>query len=195
MNLLICDGPAYPGGNPRYRGTYRAVPSYCDNLPPDHEINRMFMWYLEEGGESGVVRDLSKACRFADSWNTHLGQRAFEVIEVTEGEAPAETTGEFLGFDLSAGYGFSLLGAGGLMERGRQALQEPVGSIDELMTKHFGPLVNHNGLFAVYESAAFCLRVMAALQRIHPGLFESGDLSDFEVVGIHIAWPRTPGTV
>ena len=63
MNLLILNGASYPTCSPNhhYRGTDRKVPTYCDALPRDHEINQLFRWFLEEGGESGVVHESFKS--------------------------------------------------------------------------------------------------------------------------------------
>src|SRR5439155_26446134 len=112
MKLLILNGPRDPQPiqNPLYRGTYRSHPTHCDALPDDHEINKLFFWFLEEGGELGVVHNLSKALRFAELLNSYFaGRQHFEVIEATEGDSTPESGGALLGFDLSAGYNNSLL--------------------------------------------------------------------------------------
>jgi len=71
------------------------------------------LWFLEEGGELGVVRDLSNALRFAELWNTRLKpEDRFEVVEVVDGDANPKGNGYFLGFDLSSGYNNSLLSWG-----------------------------------------------------------------------------------
>ncbi len=190
MKLLVLDGPAYPGGDPNYRGTFRAVPSYCTQVPPDHELNRLFIWYIEEGGERGVVSDCVKACRFAELWNEQLGVPKFEVIEVTDGVIPPESKNRFIGFDLSAGYGYSLIGAGGLREASSDDVSSEVKDLCELMSVHFKKLLNVHGLLQTYEDAYLCLRAMKALQRIQPNLFEGGNLSEFRVVGVHVVCPE-----
>src|SRR5271155_3695158 len=103
MNLLILNGrrSGYPSpaSNLAYRGTYRAHPTFCDALSPDHEVNRLFAWFLEEGGELGVVHDLDKARRFTELQNRCRPDRHFELVEVTQGKTPSELGGKFLGFD------------------------------------------------------------------------------------------------
>jgi hypothetical protein len=86
MKLLILNGISShpPGRNPVYRGSYRTNPSYCSALPADHELNQLFVWYLEEGGETGVVNDLSKAIRFARLCNEHAPECHFEVVELVD---------------------------------------------------------------------------------------------------------------
>jgi hypothetical protein len=95
MKLLILDGHSFPnpGRNPAYRGTDRARPTYCDSFPDEHEINRLFFWYLDEGGESGVVHDIQKAERYAELLNFQFRDTSFEVMEVVDGN------------DMPSGYG------------------------------------------------------------------------------------------
>jgi hypothetical protein len=186
MKLLILNGPRdpRPGKNPLYRGTYRAHPSHCDELPDDHEINQLFSWFLQEGGELGVVGNESKALRFAELWNARLkGRGCFEVIEVVDGNAHPQSSGEFLGFDLSAGYNNSLLSSGLKQSLGVNQLREPVRELWDLVSRHYAPQLNGQGLFQTFEVASLCLRVMTALQDLSPNLFEGGDLREFRPVG------------
>jgi hypothetical protein len=188
MNLLILDGPRdpRPGNNPLYRGTYRAHPSHCDELPDDHEINKLFFWFLEEGGELGVVRDVTKALRFADLWNARLDEKnRFEVVEVTDGEARSRSGGMFIGFDLSAGYNNSLLSSGLRQFFCVNELREPVRELWDLVTRHYAPQLNGQGLFQTLEVATLGFRAMTALQDLSPNLFEGGNLREFRPVGLH----------
>src|SRR5215472_4294200 len=113
MNFLILNGPRCPraAAYPHYRGTYRAHPTCCEGLPEDSEINKLFFWFLEEGGELGVVHDLSKALRYVELLNAYPlpGYSHFEVVEVTGGDEAPQVGGELLGFDVSSGYNNSLL--------------------------------------------------------------------------------------
>ncbi len=188
MGFLILDGPPdlRPGRNPLYRGTCRAHPSHCDELPDDHEINTLFFWFLEEGGELGVVQNASKAIRFAELWNKHLKETdRFEVVEVTDGEANLQSSGRFIGFDLSAGYNNSLLSWGLKQFAAANKLTEPVRSLCDLLVRHYAPQLNGQGLFQTIEIASLCIRDMRALQTIFPNLFEGGDLSEFKPVGLY----------
>lgn len=185
MNLLILNGPtdSRPGRNPLYRGTERAHPSYCCGLPDEHEINQLFLWFLEEGGELGVVHDVQKAQRFAQLWNARrTPPDQFEVIEVTGGTASVRG-GTFIGFDLSSGYNNSLL-AGGLAPLTRAVdLPEQVLESYELISRNFALQLNRHGLFDTFETADLCLRAMNALQQLSPNFFEWGD---FQPTGLFV---------
>lgn len=187
MNLLILNGPSSPkpDQNPLYRGTDRAHPTYCDWLPEEHEINRFFFWFLEEGGESGVVHDWEKAIRYAELLRQHVNGQFFEVIEVVDNSATPNCGGQFLGFDLSLHYNSSLLTSGLQSSPGLILLSEPIRVICELFFRFYGPKLNESGLFDAHESATSCLRSMMALQTLSPNLFEGEDLKRFAVIGIY----------
>lgn len=178
--------------HPHYRGTYRSDPSHCDEVSDDDEINRLFFWFLEEGGELGVVRDLAKAQRFAELWNARLKQpERFEVVEVSDAEAePLYHGGTFMGFDLSAGYNNSLLPGGLRPSMQAQKLPEPIRELCDLMSRHYAPQLNAIGLFQTLEIATLCLRSTIALQDLSPNLFEGGDLREFQPVRLHLV-PET----
>jgi hypothetical protein len=193
MSFLILDGPPNPrpGRNSVYRGTYRAHPSHCDELPDDHEINKLFFWFLKEGGEAGVVRDVSKALRFAELWNARRQEKErFEVAEVTDGNVRPQSNGEFIGFDISCGYNNSLLSSGLKPFTGVNRLPDPVRELCDLMSRHYAPQLNGQGLFQTFEIASLCRRTMIALQDLSPNLFEGGNLRDFQVVGLHVVDSR-----
>lgn len=188
MNLLLLNGKrdTRTDYNSRYRGTYRAHPTHCDALPDDHEINRLFFWFLEEGGELGIVGNIAKALRFVELWNSRLNKKdQFEVVEATDGRAHPQSGGEFIGFDLSAGYNNSLLASGMRLPSSVSALGEPIRELLDLASQHFAPQLNGQGLFQTFEVACFCLRSMIALQDLSPNLFEGGDLRSFHPVGLY----------
>ena len=189
MNILILNGPPdpRPGHNPLYRGTSRVHPSHCDQLLDSHEINQLFFWFLEEGGELGVVRNVDKALRFAELWNAHLKERRarFEVVEVTDENTRCESNGTFIGYDLSAGYNNSLLRSGLKSIAGANRVAEPIEALFDLINRHYAPQLNGQGLFQTWEVASVCLRAMTALQDLSPNLFEGGDLREFLPVGLY----------
>jgi hypothetical protein len=200
MILRILDGPGlWPGPNPRYRGVYREEPTYCNALPAEHELNRQFLdWFLVEGGEEGVVRDLGKAVRYAQLCNEHLPGRFFEIVEVTEADALPEVGGRFLGFDLSWD------GVSSILHGGHQSFamnREPKSHADVLwkvMQLYFRPRLNEFDLFQRREDASLCLETVVALQSYEPAFFEGGDLSGFRVMAIYLVWgqdnwPPVPG--
>jgi hypothetical protein len=189
MNFLILNGPRDQGQgkNPLYRGTYRRHPTHCGELHDDSEINQLFFWFLEEGGELGVVRNLPKALRFAELWNARLPESGhFEVVEVMEENAPAQGNGDFIGFDLSSGYNNSLLSTGLKPFAAVNQLRAPIRELVDLLCRHYAPQLNGQGLFQTFEVASLCLRTMIALQDLSPNLFEGGDLRDFRPIGLYL---------
>lgn len=187
IKLLLLNGPSSPnpGRNPLYRGTDRAHPTYCDSLPEEHEVNNLFFWFLEEGGESGVVHDLPKAKRYAELLNLHVKGEPFEVIEVADENAASTCGGQFVGFDLSCCYNNSLLQWGFNSFPGLNTLPEPIHELCELLNRCYRPQLNASGLFESYEVATSCLRSMIALQTLSANLFEGGDLKQFSVIGLY----------
>ena len=188
MKLLILNGAREPrtANASRYRGTYRAHPTHCDALPETDEINLLFSWFIQEGGELGVVSDRRKALRFAELWNTRMSaQDRFEVVEVTDGEMSPETGGFLKGFDISAGYNYSLLSWGLEVPASAQKLDWRVRDLYELLGRHYRPQLNSRGLFEKGELAGLCLRSLRALQGFCPNLFESGNLEEFQVTGLY----------
>ncbi|SRR6266436_2059750 len=207
MKILILNGPRTPraASNLRYRGTYRAHPTYCDALPESHEINEHFFWFIEEGGESGVVHDLTKASRYVELLNAHLIEfnppfTHFEIVEACGGGESSQSRGQLLGFDLSAGYNNSLLWWG-LETEAKVALSEvqtvdasrvgifpePILELYNLVQRFYAPHLNQNGLFQTPEVASQCLRSMDALQQLAPNLYEGNDLqANYSVVGVYL---------
>lgn len=187
MNLLLLNGPRSPMSDitPLYRGTERAHPTYCDSLPEEHEINRLFLWFLEEGGESGVVHDLKKARRYAELLKLHVKDQSFEVIEVVDENGSPSCGGQFLGFDLSLGYNSSLLTWGFKSLPGLNRLSEPIHILCELLNKYYRPQLNGAGLFDSDEIATSCRRSMVALQTLSPNLFEGCDLRRYRAIGVY----------
>ena len=187
-NLLILNGarPPRDAAFIRYRGTDRTHPTYCDAAPRDHEVNQLFMWYLEEGGELGVVHNLTKAKRYCELCNIYFPYRHFELIEVTDGDVSATSGDTFRGFDISNGYNNSLL----WWEFSEPAeiannVSEEIAVLVRVVHSFFAPRLNQYGLFQSFEDASLCRRAMIALQYFSPGLYEGGDLSEFEVVGLY----------
>jgi len=188
MKFLILDGVRDPRmlNAPNYRGTYRAHPTHCDTLPEADEINVLFSWFIEEGGELGVVSDIQKALRFAQLWNAYLSEpRHFEVVEVADGSTASEAHGTLMGFDISAGYNYSLLSWGLEVPMSAQELDWRVRDLYELLSRCYRSLLNSRGLFETPELAGLCLRSLRALQGFCPNLFESGNLDEFQVTGLY----------
>lgn len=187
MKLLILDGSVSPKDrlNPTYRGTYRAHPLYDDSRTDEHEINQMFRWFIEEGGELGVVHDPRMALTYAELCNKHFPSKHFEVIEVVLGKGGSSAGGKFLGFDLSQGYNNSLI-FGGLKTKYPPNTHDPVDVLWRVVSSFFAPQLNKYGLFSDFDTASFCLDSMIALQSLKDNMFEGDDLAKFKVVGIYL---------
>ena len=197
MKYLILNGPPYPvsrrsGSYLRtdacYRGTHRKRPTYCDALPKDHEINQLFMWYLEVTWPSGFISDLAKARRYAALCTVYFPGRHFEVVEVTDGLATPSNASQLLGFDISlGGGGDSLIFEALLYEPAETLPEEPILLLSDLIRRYFFPKLNDFGLFRTFEDASHCRRAMIALQSFHANLYEGGDLNLFTVAGVYLA--------
>lgn len=191
MNLLILNGArdSRAARYPQYRGTYRAHPTYVDSAGSHEEVNQLFLWFLEEGGELGLVHDPVKALRYATLLNERSdGTRRFEVVEATEADANPQAGVEFLGVDLSAGCNNSLLWWWGPEPwMGSDALPAAIRELGNLIYRCYGPRRNKHGLFQELHIASACLRSMDALQQLSPNLYEGESLqSGFEAVGLHL---------
>lgn len=190
INLLILNGPPdrRDGFDPRYRGTYRSHPTYCDSKSGDDEVNKLFLWFLQEGGELGLVHDPEKAILYANLLNRHSPkEQQFEVVEVVDGNAPSKSGGQFLGFDLSSGYNSSLLSSGLQPPPSTSALPEPIRELVGLLARCYSPKLNQSGLFDTLLIAQECLRSMDAIQALRPNLFEGVDLrTNFQPTGVYV---------
>jgi hypothetical protein len=178
---------------------YRRGPTYRDALPPEHEINKLFVdWYLVEGGESGLLRDVHRAVRLAGLCNKHFPDRSFEVVEVAEGDALPRIGGRFLGFDLASSGVASVLHGGHQSWTWEIKVESPAGVLCKVMRRYFSPRLNEFALFQRLEDASFCLQAMTALQTYKPGFFEGCDLDGYQPWGVYLVWgqdnwPPVPG--
>ncbi len=184
-NLLILDGPLWPKlrPNPRYRGTCRMSTMHFDNLPEEHEANKLFHWFLEEGGELGVVHNEKKAYRLCELANLYTREQSYEVIEAVEPNSTPIHAGEFLGFDISCGLNNSLLWWGLTPSVSEQeCASERV--LANIVFSFFSEKLNDNGLFTEIVVANRCRSALLALQAIEPNLLEGGSLEKFQIVGL-----------
>src|SRR5438034_453299 len=150
--FLILGGSAIPGRESlRYRGVYRANPSFQQGLSAEHPVNRAFGWFCEEGGQSGTVSDIRRARELLGLYRNLSPPQVFEIIEpVPLGSNPTFPS-EFLGWDMAAGgIGFSLLSS-----EFRPPKAEPKGgsaaALMNLVEAHFKPKLNASGLFDRHE--------------------------------------------
>ncbi len=189
MDILIL-GFGTPRVSQTYRGTDRVTPYYVDSLSEDHQVNQCFLWYCEEGGELGVVHNFTRAKELVLAYHELRPPQHFEIVEVAK-NGDHQSSGEFLGFDLSAGYNDSLLSWG--LEIGNARSSDSIRDdrylliqpLLHLIQEFFQKKLNSNGLFDNYEDASFCLDCMMALQGVYPSLWENEDVK-FEVVGLWV---------
>jgi hypothetical protein len=167
-----------------YRGTYREAPPHSDVLREDSEYNRLFAWYCS-AGQCGV-EDADRARRLFSLLRSQVGRGDFEMVEIGGVRDEPRIGRELLGYDLSCAFYYSLLSWGLDLREIQQATELPaaIKEAGALVEAHFKPLLNEYGLFSDQQTAAFCLRSMMAMQALSPGLWESEEASEFEVVAI-----------
>lgn len=176
---------------PIYRGVERMTPYYCEELDEEHEVNRAFIWYCSAGGEEGVVYDLVKAKALVQAYRQLSPPQYFEIVSVRElHDIPdREAPSAFLGFDLCAGYSYSLLSWGLEFDRtppddmSQDDAFRILQPLLRLIRSFFQQQLNINGLFSDFSIANYCLECMMAVQKIRPGIWENEDI-EFKVVGL-----------
>jgi hypothetical protein len=190
MNLLI-RGPVIKGKfgyQPEgYRGTDRERPYYRDDLAPNDSVNQAFLWYIDEGGESGLVHDLDRALKLAQAYRDGQPPQLFEVVEVTISDQQPEGGGSLIGYEVSAGYASSAV-MPFLAEKSAANLSvvssaEIVDPLLRLMQQHFRPLLNSHYLFDDYAVAAHFFDCVVATARISPRSWLNR-WHEYEVVGL-----------
>lgn len=186
MNRFTILGTNMIDGYDHYKGTYRTSPDYIEKLPEDSEVNKFFSWYMEVGGEFHIINDIEKAKKIVELYKNLTPPQILEVIRILEVNETPPGNEEFLGYDLSCGYFYSLLSWGLDIElegEEEDRLLKQISPLMDLVKKHFKPLLNKNCLFDDSETAKFCLGCLMALQDIVPGLFENEEVI-FEVIGL-----------
>lgn len=186
MNRFKILGTNMIKGYDHYKGTYRTSPDYIEELPEDSEINQLFSWYMEVGGELHIISDIEKAKKMVELYKNLTHPHILEVIRILEINEIPPGNEEFLGYDLSCGYGCSLLSWGLDIDNEveeEDRLHKQISPLIRLVKKHFKPLLNKNSLFDDSETAKFCLECLMALQDIVPGIFENEEMI-FEVIGL-----------
>src|SRR5687767_14558430 len=79
--LVVAGNNLGQRGPTHYRGTFRERPPHADALADDSEYNRLFQWYCDVGGESGVVEDLDRARALLVRLRHDVGRKDFELVE------------------------------------------------------------------------------------------------------------------
>ena len=145
MDLLILGKP-YETRSPRYRGTNRSGPVYIETLPEDHPVNQLFDWYSRGTYEEGVVHDLDTARQLVEAQRVGNSSQPFEIVELTTDNRSPMVGDKLLGYDISAGYSYSLLETGlrelGRNDPGDDAMLRLLQPILILLKEHFQPHLN-----------------------------------------------------
>jgi len=152
------------------------VPYYCEDLPADHEVNRLFLWYVAEANELGVIGGLPEAQDLVAAYRRLTPPREFEILEVTEPGSEPAVGSEFIGIDVSTALYFSLIGGSLLADvraSGMSRHDEAVFRLVDIIQLHFADRLNANGLFSSLQDAQLFLDSMLALQELRPNLFEA----------------------
>ena len=193
-NIVIREFPRGMNCHPSYRGTEGNEPGYDFQLPEDHPLTEAVLAYARRYGDEDAMLTADEAFRIAELYMKHLGKR-FDVLECVLEEGKPVYDGVFLGYDLSYGFGNSLLSHGLTDRREPPDLpkEHPFWSIEpiySLVDIHFSPRLNEYMLFESIDDARFCLECMMTIQSIQPGTYEFGD---YEVVGVYLLNCSGPG--
>ncbi len=183
MNKFLILGESIVKENLGYRGTYRAIPTYVTEMKKDSTINKMFDWYIQTGGQIGVVDDFQRAKKFAEAYLKLEKPIRFEVVRIIENSRDIEEGEELLGYDLSDSYHYSLLSWGLEIDKENDDSLRKIFPLLKLVKSFFKPKLNSNSLFQNIDDAQFCLDCLMALQHLRPNLWE-GDEYNFEIVGL-----------
>lgn len=172
-----------------YRGTDRATPTYCVELPAEHPANQAFFWYTNESYPDGAVYDRIAAERLIHTYASLESPQCFELIEAVQGQETPTLGQEQLGYDVVHQYHYSLL-SWGLVLVGEPAPSLPdddrywqLVPLLRLIQQFFQPRLNQHGLFDDPETAQFFLDCMLATQAVRPALWEHEEVK-FQVVGL-----------
>ena len=192
MDLLILKKSLKPGieAASSYRGTERAHPTHFANLPDSHVANQLFFWFVEEGGERGLVHDLKKAKQLVELLNLFGDSVFYEIVQVGTERDTTSGKGGFLGFDLSAAFRHSIVRRFVLNQElatlppTDSALDLPVRELTRLHQQFFTPKLNDHRLFTSYEDAEFCLSTARALNALRPCWMEGTLLSEYRVTSL-----------
>ena len=182
MKILILEKGGYRYAQSHYRGTARPSPYHGDNFPEVHELNQAFRWHIDEGGESGIVQNLSKAMSLVDTYRRYGVQPDLEVVEVTDAGETPEVGKILLGYDLSAGYHNSLI-SGFSAPVSTSVGQGAIDRLAALVYLEVNRHLNGVGLFPNQEVAARCLDYFQAVREIEPNYYEIGN---YKVVGLYL---------
>jgi hypothetical protein len=206
MRLLILGEPIAGDESPpflkSYRGTFRSEPCYPEgfakSVGDEHPTVKLFDWWFDESAHdqeaNGLIRSLDKAKELVRTYAQYNLQE-LEIIEITLNDEVSVLGGEFLGFDLSLGFGDSLLYmTGGLAlchdytgwhdPREAQILHQ-LHPLMCLLEEHFKPLLNTQGLLPDYQIARQCWNCINAIEQFVPDVFDWGGPHKWEIIGLY----------
>lgn len=185
MNKFLILGISMPGCSTIYKGTYRTSPTFVEGLDGDSRSNKLFRWYVEEGGESGVVTTIEKALEMVREYKALEPSQHFQVVRLLDPTEGVILKEELLGFDISCRFYYSLLSWGlQVNDLSGHAGNKTLTPLLRLISLFFSQQLNGNGLFSSSETAVFCKECLLTLQDLFPGLWEVNGHGKFEVVGL-----------
>jgi hypothetical protein len=186
----------------RYRGSFRSGPCYPEEFAKrfddEHAAVMLFDWWLDESAHdqeaNGLVRNLDRAKELVRTYALYNLQE-LEIIEITLNDEVSVLGGEFLGFDLSLGFGDSLLWltdglaictdySGWYDHREAQILHQ-LHPLMCLIEHHFRPLLNTQGLLPDYQTARQCWNCINALEQFVPDVFDWGGPHMWKIIGLY----------
>ena len=193
MDLLILKKSLGPSVNdlPAYRGTERGHPVHFGNLPDSHVANELFFWFVEEGGERGVVHDLKKAKQLVELLNLFGDTVFYELVQVGTERAVVPGKGGFLGFDVSAGFNNSVIRRVLLQQQRKDspkassAEECAVWELSRLHRQFFSSRLNDHQLFNHHDDAEFCLQTVRALNTLRPSWMEGTNMAEYAVASLY----------
>ncbi len=183
MEKYLILGGTFSNCSRQYRGTYRISPSYVDDCPPDSPVNKYFQWFLQEGGERGIVSDRDQALNLVTEYGRLTPPQYFDVVRVIEDRCDIVSGDQFLGFDICSNLYYSPLAWEFLLNGDADFPAKP---LMQLLKTHFSPMLGKSGLFIDQVEATFCLRCILTLCSAWPNLFEGDNNRRFEVVGLSV---------
>jgi len=176
-SFIVLGAPA-PGLPARYQGTERNVPSVGERTSDTSRT--VVLEALKEHDLSSRILDIGVARQLATVYRGD-GDEMYEVIELTEGDAPPSVLGRLLGYDITSRGGLIsllasiLLWSGLPLDRSESPAADP--TIKSLRDR-FLPGLNDHALFPTADAARDFLTEASRF-----GNWEGPEL-EWEVVGV-----------
>jgi hypothetical protein len=186
MNLLVLGPPLPDCVNPAYRGTHRHHPAYVESVGQDHPANMALQSYLNASGELGVVQDIGLARKLVESF-AQIGQRTFEIVQVSEPDRSGSREACMLGLDVCAHCNYSALATFRYLRSPSSVAGPKPGdsSVLSVIGQHFYARTNQHVLFSSVSDAADFLTCVREINTLMPQSMENPEVIDaLEIVKV-----------